>query len=87
MSVSSQHIVTEKEALLLEQAALENPPAPLPTPEAIKAANTYFQSEPKADAAALFAAWGSAMLLHDLATEHLARPAETDEEPDEKEKE
>jgi hypothetical protein len=85
MAIPAEHVVTEKEALLLEQAALENPPAPLPTPDEVKAANAYFQSNPEANAAGLLAAWGSVMLLHDLAGEHLSRTAEIEEESKEKE--
>ncbi len=87
MAVSVQHVVTERELILLDQAALDNPPAPMPTPEEVRAADTFFQSNPETATAGLFAAWGSVMLLHDLAAEHLSRPIDIDEEPKEKEEE
>jgi hypothetical protein len=87
MTISAQFVPTEKEAVLLDQAALENPPAPLPTPEEVKAANAYFQTNSESNTGGLFAAWGSVILLHDLAAEHLAPSTQLEEEPKEEEEE
>jgi hypothetical protein len=79
-------VVVPKTDLIIEVPMAQVPAAPVhvspPTAEHIQAVDGVFTpSEENWAAMALFGIWGSAMLLHDLAADHLSRPKDLDERP------
>jgi hypothetical protein len=61
------------------------PPPPLPSAEEMRAADAVFaEHKDSSIVAGMFGLWSGALLLHDLATEHFAAPADEDEQEEEK---
>jgi hypothetical protein len=79
-------VLVPRSDLVIEVPMAQVPAAPLhlpaPTAERIEAVDGVFsQSSEDRSAMGLLGVWGSVLLLHDLAAEHLARPANPDERP------
>ncbi len=81
-----QLFVTEPAPIRYDDALLElAPPAPL-LAEQLQATDQFFQCEEETTATAgLLALWGGAMLLGDLAVEHLSGTLDLDEDEVEEE--
>jgi hypothetical protein len=78
------HHQVENPPLLQDQAVIPAKPDHSMYPEQIEAVDTVFaQDQDKASMLGLFAVWNGAMLLGDMAREHLNR-ADEDEEDDKK---
>jgi hypothetical protein len=76
-------IAAPRADLKVDDAAAQVPAAeqPAPTEEQIRNADGIFVDPAENRAVVgLFGAWGGVLLLHDLVAEHLARPAEEEEE-------
>jgi hypothetical protein len=79
-------VVVPKSDLVIEVPMAQVPAAPLPVPaptaQRLEALDDIFaQQGEDRTVMGLLGVWGSVMLLHDLAAEHLAPPANPDDRP------